>query len=1269
MRRGSLFRAQYAAPEGECSSCRAHSASLVRVARDVLCRSCAVRLNPRRGCRCCLATVWDEPDTPSAPPSPPGPAPEALSPGHSRLKLKKCGRCLACYYCSEACQRADWPRHKTECQPPARLARDRPPMLSILDVPSHLTACPPDDFRLLALPPGFGYPKCLRRLLELGEPKRKAGEIGVLDVKPTPAFARALEAIAAHCMSEPTSHLQNAVDGICRMIMDPALWRTSGAESWAPYWASLVLENLSSAGTGRMTTQSDVRPRQCGGLPPSGLPSAESVRQYASGLVPRLVRCHACLDEGVGDWVEPPLEMALSRLVSRPEHIDAIREVLHDPAYYFYGRGRMAELLGLVAEMHAELAESCTALLLVPVAEPRCIDEFPAVVADCAWALAHVAPEETRAVVRRAFELNCVDLSDFGGFGEWLEEAGLVADESDAPADSADANKMRRGAREKLRKEIAERHREQKERRKAVMLSPAIGEALSDTSSCDSEDIPDILVSAADTPSGSALVSEASATGSVRERRKSVLSVAFMDDTDSTSQLSESIGESGDSEVVAALSSGSEGDVAAALEKAGKKHHEGSENPKPAKGFLRKWKRRSLEVTRYVGRFAADMDLLRREIEVEEEADSKATRPRRPSSPSGKRKVQCKSLTDKYRPRSGKPKTFGVDLEELVNAGGQILFIPKIVDKFISHFENIAELFDSKQDAVQSAVTRLAEDIDSKGVVDFTEVSDNRVVVGLFLEFFDKLPTPLVPYSLQPQFLQCTEGANDAVYSTNVLLPAVWSLPECNRAVLQHVISSLRLNFLMNPRIDRDKALEVIPNCLGPLVLRSEKAAHTNACETALVVRSMLLHYESVFQSTGEIIYEVAADGEHALVKQASLRMLLEKLADEHYHEEVFPYHILLTYQYFATHEELRARLFELHTSVSESCEGDAASWRRRKQERIARIICRWARLRGEELSSDAPQVVQQLCEHFGKNCVTESQTVEDFLAGIKKPVLQFDMAKDSADEGLAKLLQGMDARELAEQITSFHWTLLRAVPLGEFLRKKAGCKDKGEPTEHLQALVDACNRLTGWAVSEMVTSESAATIERIIQIASCCLKLRNFNATFALNAALQHSAVSRLAAWESVRRSKVSRFEEVKKLFSLDFNYREYRQVLAQARLPAIPCLIMITHDIFAIEEIMSTFVTEHTAVPLVNCEKTRGVGAILSQIRQFQRVPYHKIAPNQDVFRALHCARVLPDELLYKRRRDQQKTPDPVAETSEQKPPQQQAGAAVAAADKTAQ
>jgi len=37
-------------------------------------------------------------------------------PNGNNLYAKKCGDCQASWYCSESCQKVDWPGHKTECR-------------------------------------------------------------------------------------------------------------------------------------------------------------------------------------------------------------------------------------------------------------------------------------------------------------------------------------------------------------------------------------------------------------------------------------------------------------------------------------------------------------------------------------------------------------------------------------------------------------------------------------------------------------------------------------------------------------------------------------------------------------------------------------------------------------------------------------------------------------------------------------------------------------------------------------------------------------------------------------------------------------------------------------------------------------------------------------------------------------------------------------------------------------------------------------------------
>lgn len=87
--------------------------------------------------------------------------------------------------------------------------------------------------------------------------------------------------------------------------------------------------------------------------------------------------------------------------------------------------------------------------------------------------------------------------------------------------------------------------------------------------------------------------------------------------------------------------------------------------------------------------------------------------------------------------------------------------------------------------------------------------------------------------------------------------------------------------------------------------------------------------------------------------------------------------------------------------------------------------------------------------------------------------------------------------------------------------------------------------------------AQRAEVIGKFVQIAEECLLLNNFNICFAIVCGLQNSSISRLKqTWEKVTKKDMKIYSKLLDLFSLNKNYKNYREALNAAQVPLIPYL-----------------------------------------------------------------------------------------------------------------
>jgi son of sevenless-like protein len=102
---------------------------------------------------------------------------------------------------------------------------------------------------------------------------------------------------------------------------------------------------------------------------------------------------------------------------------------------------------------------------------------------------------------------------------------------------------------------------------------------------------------------------------------------------------------------------------------------------------------------------------------------------------------------------------------------------------------------------------------------------------------------------------------------------------------------------------------------------------------------------------------------------------------------------------------------------------------------------------------------------------------------------------------------------------------------------------------------------------------------------------------------ALNSVAVSRLKqTWEKVPKRCIKILEDIDELFSMRFNYKNYRDALAKATPPVVPYIGLYTKFLFAIEETNPSKLQNG----LINFEKLRMIYNVMKELQKFQGKPY---------------------------------------------------------------
>lgn len=224
--------------------------------------------------------------------------------------------------------------------------------------------------------------------------------------------------------------------------------------------------------------------------------------------------------------------------------------------------------------------------------------------------------------------------------------------------------------------------------------------------------------------------------------------------------------------------------------------------------------------------------------------------------------------------------------------------------------------------------------------------------------------------------------------------------------------------------------------------------------------------------------------------------------------------------------------------------------------------------------------------------------------------------------------LAHLDPNEIAEQLTLREFKMFSNIRDSEWFEKEGTIPS----INNSQKLAGHFNEVHAWLSSEIVSHH---TQEHRVMALTKCIKigckfrdLNNFNGVMEVLSVLGNASITRLKkTWELIEPKVFDSYKDLEILMSDKYNYKNYREALKCAKLPAIPFVGVIKRDIIFAQEMTSYIDAEQKQI---NLNKVRIVGKIILDVKKIQKVSY-SITRNDKMNAYIANYRVLDPEEIY--------------------------------------
>lgn len=169
------------------------------------------------------------------------------------------------------------------------------------------------------------------------------------------------------------------------------------------------------------------------------------------------------------------------------------------------------------------------------------------------------------------------------------------------------------------------------------------------------------------------------------------------------------------------------------------------------------------------------------------------------------------------------------------------------------------------------------------------------------------------------------------------------------------------------------------------------------------------------------------------------------------------------------------------------------------------------------------------------------------------------------------------------------------------------------EPERPRTRITSRFNGISCWVAQTVLSFDQlemrSLALQQLISLSWKCMRLNNFNTSFAILTGINSVPISRLKRSFATLNSKWrNRLRVLESLFDYRKSHKNYRAHLNTVQPPLVPFLGLVTKDIFAIDQNNPDTLDSG----MVNFEKFSMIGRVIRETFQFQAMAYDNISPD---------------------------------------------------------